>query len=239
MMGDKLRDAWLKVSSLVTRHSSLRYDHVIFDLDGTLVDSLADLSLAVNHALRSLELPALPVDMVAGYIGEGARILVQRALGDTHQNQFEEALGLFMAHYSPHLLDHTRPYPGVAAMLAELAARRVALSVLSNKPVAMSRAILDGLELSSYFVAVLGGDSLPTRKPDRAGVERLRALTDTPPDRMLLVGDSAIDARTAEAAGVAFCGATWGFNSAGLVGVATPARLIADPKELLAIVEGN
>ncbi len=226
----------LRGSSLVTDHASRRFDLVVFDLDGTLIDSLADLTAAVNHCLRALGAEALPREAVAGYVGEGARVLVQRALGARHQEHLEDGLRLFMTYYAAHLLDHTRPYPGIVEMLARLAARRLALSVLSNKPEAMSRAILDGLGLSAYFVAVLGGDSLSSRKPDPAGLEHLRALIATPPARVLVVGDSVIDLRAARAAGFAFCGVAWGMAPAALRHDAA-CRLIEDPLDLLSVVE--
>jgi phosphoglycolate phosphatase len=209
---------------------------IIFDLDGTLIDSRADLTAAVNHVLRGFAVPELPIEVVTGYVGEGARLLVQRALGVSNSALFDEGLRQFLAYYGAHLLDHTHPYPGVREMLVALAARGATLSVLSNKPQAMSRAILDGLGLSSHFVAVLGGDSLPARKPDPAGVEYLCALTGTPADRVLVVGDSLVDLRTAAAAAVDFCGVTWGFAPEALR-AAAPARIIDDPHELLGLAK--
>ena len=140
-----------------------------------------------------------------------------------------------MEFYGQHLLDHTRPYPGIVDMLSALSARPRALSVLSNKPAAMSRAIVDGLGLSVYFRAVLGGDSLPARKPDPGGLAYLQALTQTTADRMLVVGDSLIDVSTARAAGCAFCGVAWGFGAAALR-AADVALIIAHPLDLLAVV---
>jgi phosphoglycolate phosphatase len=110
--------------------------------------------------------------------------------------------------------------------------------VLTNKPERMSRAILEGLGLAVRFVAVLGGDSLPVRKPDPGGLDQLRALTGTPRERMLLVGDSGIDLRTARAGGVAFCGVAWGLVPEALA-AARPGRVIAHPRELIALVEGG
>ena len=217
--------------------AGLAYEHVAFDLDGTLIDSRADLASAVNHVLRSFGLPELPPTTLYRYVGEGARMLVERALGPAHQDRVAEALAAFLAYYGRHLLDATRAYPGIDAMLRALAGRGVALSVLTNKPVAMSRAILDGLGLGSRFVDVVGGDSLPTRKPDPAGLEMLRARTGTPPHRMLLVGDSAIDVRTGRAAGIPFVGVTWGLTPDGLL-AAAPERVIDDPGALVAIVDG-
>src|SRR5260370_11841239 len=134
-----------------------------------------------------------------------------------------------MAYYAAHLLDAARRYRGVEEALAALAARGAACSVLTNKPEAMSRAILDGLGLAARFVAIVGGDSLPVRKPDPAGLERLRALTATARERMLLVGDSGIDLRTARAGGVAFCGVAWGLAPQALE-AARPERILAHPR---------
>lgn len=211
------------------------FEHVVFDLDGTLVDSRDDLAAAVNHVLRSLRLAPVPVETLAGYVGDGARMLVQRALGPEHRGLLPRALEAFLGYYGDHLLDATRAYPGIADALAALRVRGVALSVLTNKPVAMSRAILAGLGLASSFGDVVGGDSLPVRKPDPAGLAHLAARTGSPRDRMLLVGDSAIDLRTAEAGCVAFCGVTWGFAPAALR-AAAPERLIDHPSELIDVV---
>jgi phosphoglycolate phosphatase len=212
------------------------YDHIIFDLDGTLIDSRADLAASVNFALRTLCLPEQPAETICGYVGEGARVLMQRALGEAHQDQLDRGLELFLGYYGAHLLDDTRPYAGIPETLDTLAARRMTLSVLSNKPEAMSRTILSGLGILRYFVTVLGGDSLPARKPDPAGIEHLRRLTHTPRERVVVVGDSAIDLQTARAAGVAFCGVAWGFAPASLR-AALAERIIEEPRELLTLVE--
>lgn len=213
----------------------MRYEHVVFDLDGTLIDSRADLAQAVNHMLRRLGLPQLSVETVTGYIGEGARMLVKRALGPEHEHRLEEGLTIFMAYYGAHLLEHTQLYPGIAAMLRQLRQRRVRLSVLSNKPMAMSRAILDGLGVLPLFDAVLGGDSFSTRKPDPGGLEHLRACAGTPAHKLLVVGDSLIDLHTARAAGLDFCGVSWGFGYAGLKDAGAQ-RIITEPAELLSVV---
>jgi len=222
----------------VSPRAALVYEHVAFDLDGTLIDSRADLTAAVNHVLRRLGLAELPPVILYRYVGDGARVLVERALGSDHQDRLAAGIEAFMAYYAAHLLDATRPYPGVEEALAALAARGVACSVLTNKPEAMSRAILEGLGLATRFVGVLGGDSLPVRKPDPAGLERLRALTATARERMLLVGDSGIDVRTARAGGVAFCGVAWGLAPETLE-AAQPERIITHPRELVAVVEGG
>jgi phosphoglycolate phosphatase len=219
----------------VRRVATPAYEHVVFDLDGTLIDSRADLAAAVNHVRACLGLPSIVPETVYAYVGDGARALVERALGPADADRVPAALALFMDYYAAHLLDATRPYPGVAETLERLAARGIALSVLTNKPVGMSRAILEGLGLLPRFVEVIGGDSLPTRKPDPAGLELLRGLTATPRARVLLVGDSPVDVQTAAAGGVAFCGVAWGLQPAALR-AARPERLIDTPQELLAVV---
>src|SRR5947208_16891206 len=194
------------------------YDHVAFDLDGTLIDSRADLTAAVNHVLRGLGLAELPPATLYRYVGDGARVLVERALGPEHQDRLEAAVEAFMAYYAAHLLDATRPYPGVEEALAALAARGVACSVLTNKPEAMSRAILDGLGLAARFVAIVGGDSLPVRTPDPTGLGQPRALTATARDRLPLVGDSGMPLGTGGVGRVACVGEAW--RAAGQAGEA-------------------
>jgi phosphoglycolate phosphatase len=215
--------------------SAMHYRHLVFDLDGTLVDSRADLAQAVNHVLRTLALPSLPLDVITGYIGAGARRLVQRALGPEHEHHLDEGLTRFMGFYGAHLLDHTRLYPGIADVLRALAQRGVGLSVLSNKPEAMSRAILAGLDVLPLFTMVLGGDSFAARKPDPEGLQQICARLAIPPEQMLMVGDSVIDLDTTRAAGIAFCGVAWGFGFADLETRGTH-PLIDAPDQLLSIL---
>ena len=222
----------------MTTPSRVAYEHVAFDLDGTLIDSRADLAGSVNEVLRRLGRPEIRPERLYGYVGDGARVLVQRALAGASADEIETGVGWFMEYYGAHLLDGTRPYPGIAEMLDALAARRVRLSVLTNKPAGLSERILEGLGLLPRFVGVVGGDSLPTRKPDPAGLEHLRRLTGTPAERTLLVGDSGIDVHTARAGGVDFCGVDWGLVPENLR-AANPARIVTEPRELVALVDGR
>jgi len=214
-------------------------DLLIFDLDGTLIDSKEDLCCAVNATRAHRGMPALANETVYSYVGEGAPVLIRRVLGSrATEADVKDALAFFLAYYNDHMIDHTALYPGVRETLDRLREAGVKMAVLTNKPERMSRAILEGLGLAARFVAVLGGDSLPVRKPDPGGLDQLRALTGTPRERMLLVGDSGIDLRTARAGGVAFCGVSWGLVPEALA-AAQPGRVIAHPRELIALVEGG
>lgn len=183
--------------------------HIAFDLDGTLVDSVADLAAAASELVTSLGGRPLSQDDVAMMVGEGAGVLVRRALTAAGLNpETPAALPRFLEIYGRRLLDTTVAYDGVPAML-QLAAGRARLSVLTNKPLAPSQRILDALGLAGYFDLVLGGDSGYGRKPDPGG---LRAAAAAAP-HVLLVGDSPIDAMTADAAGVTFVWAQYGFGA--------------------------
>jgi len=180
----------------------------IFDLDGTLVDSVDDLAASVNHALARVGLPPRRRDEVRGMIGNGARVLIERAVGP-HQELLDPALSAWREHYQAHLLDATRPYPGVAEALA--GAGRT-LAVISNKPGPMVRRILEGLGLLARFAGVLGGGDAPP-KPDPAGVRTILHRLGVAEADAILVGDSAVDAATARNAGIAFVAVTWGLTS--------------------------
>jgi phosphoglycolate phosphatase len=215
------------------------FAHVVFDLDGTLVDSAADLVAATNHVLQSFALPDVDGATLRTYVGDGARTLVARALGPAHAARVDEGVERFLAYYRRHLLDATRPYPGIGALLADLHARAIRVSVVTNKAEALSRPILEGLGLMRWIDALVGGDSLPTRKPDPAGLTSVLARTGTRRDAALMVGDSPIDRETAQAAGVAFCGVGWGFASRELAEELPPALLVADVAALRGLVEGG
>jgi phosphoglycolate phosphatase len=219
----------------VSGGTSLRYDHVAFDLDGTVVDSRADLAAAANHVLRSFGLPEIAPRSVYALVGEGARRLVERALGPGYATRVDEGVERFLDYYGTHLLDATVLYPGVAQALDALVDAGAALTVCSNKPEGYGRAILDGLGVASRFRAIVGGDSLATRKPDPAGMAALARVTGASRERTLLVGDSPVDVATAANAGVAFCGVAWGLDPDRLR-AAHPRTIVDTPAELLAVV---
>lgn len=188
-------------------------DALVFDLDGTLVDSRRDLAAAVNRTREDYGLDALPVDEVVALVGHGAAHLIRRVTEDLGPDRVPKALRCFFRHYRDRLLDTTHPYPGVEEMLEALAPHHP-LAILTNKPESFSRDILAGLGIARYFDHLLGGDSLPTRKPDPEGLRELARRLAISPGRLLLVGDSRVDADTARAANVPFAFVTWGFADA-------------------------
>jgi phosphoglycolate phosphatase len=211
-----------------------QFRHLIFDLDGTLVDTKDDLAAATNYMLAALGLPQLALAQVAGFVGNGARVLVEKALGPDQAHLVDRGFDLFMRYYSTHLLDHTRLYAGLEALLDEARQIGVVLSVLTNKPETPSRAILSGLGLDSFFADVVGGDTLPVKKPHPQGVLYLQRQTGVALQRTLLVGDSRVDYDTGAAAGVAVCGVTWGFGAADFTTL--PPRFLVDTVEQLRAV---
>lgn len=209
---------------------------LVFDLDGTLVDSSRDLAAAVNAMLAALQPLAAPIALadVRAFVGDGARSLVARSLAARGLGVAPEAgLSLFLDAYRERLLDTTRLYPGAEAALAALGAGRT-LAVLSNKPGGMSRQILSGLGVLGSFARVYGGDEVP-RKPDPGGLLRLIGELGADPGATLMVGDSANDVKAARAAGVAAIGARYGYGSPTLP-AERPDALIDSLRELRELV---
>jgi phosphoglycolate phosphatase len=213
--------------------SSLRL--VIFDLDGTLIDSRLDLIHSVNATLRHLDRPELPGDLIASYVGDGAPMLIRRALGDPKNEAFiKQALDYFLNYYRVHKLDFTRAYDGVEQMLKAIRiGNRVPrqMVVLSNKPVNASRAIVDALGLAEFFVRVYGGNSFPTKKPDPHGVRMILRESKAPAEEALIIGDSSIDVITGRNAGIWTCGVTYGFAPHTLC-EATPDVVVDRPQDI-------
>jgi phosphoglycolate phosphatase len=183
-------------------------DLLIFDLDGTLVDSKRDLAISTNAALRAVGLPERPELEIQGFVGEGARRLIEQAVAP-RQDRYAITRAAWEEHYAMHLLDHTALYPGFAELLDRLDGP---LAVHSNKPGAFARQIVEGLGLSQRFKVVLGGGDGSPHKPDPAGALWILSQLRTRPERAIYVGDSRIDAATAQSAGIRFIGAAWGFG---------------------------
>jgi len=189
---------------------------LIFDLDGTLIDSKLDLVHSVNAARGFMGLPPISEELVASYVGNGAPVLMRRALGpEASEEDVRRSLEFFLAYYRDHMLDNTRMYPGVKPALDRLHESGARLAVLTNKPVRFSRAIVEGLGLGRHFFQVYGGNSFEQKKPDPIGVETLLKECGAERDRTIMVGDSGVDVRTARNARIRACGVSYGFQPEG------------------------
>jgi phosphoglycolate phosphatase len=208
-------------------------DLLIFDLDGTLIDSRLDLAHSVNATRAHLGLPPLENERVYSYVGNGAPVLIRRALGErAAEAEVQEALEFFLEHYREHALECTTLYPGVREAVDRLYNAGKRLAVLTNKPVKISRVIVEGLGAGEYFFQVYGGNSFEFKKPNPIGVEALRNEAGVGRDGTMMVGDSSVDILTARNAGVRSCGVTYGFQPESL---ADPAPdLLVDRMEELA-----
>jgi phosphoglycolate phosphatase len=207
-------------------------DLVIFDLDGTLIDSKQDLVDATNATRIHLGMGPLGDDLVASYVGNGAPVLIQRALGpDASDELVARELEYFLKYYTAHLLDKTVLYPGVREALDQMKSRGVPMAVLTNKPTALSEAIVEGLGLGDHFFRIYGGDSFALKKPDPIGIDTLRREAKAKREATLMVGDSHIDIKTARNAGVQACGVTFGLQPETL-SIEPPDFLIDDMREL-------
>jgi phosphoglycolate phosphatase len=186
---------------------------LIFDLDGTLIDSRLDLAHAVNTARTRMNKGPLPHEQIFSFVGNGAPVLMKRAMGpDASEEDVRNALEFFLEYYRHHALDHTLLYAGVGESLERMHRAGLKLAVLTNKPVRTSRRILDGLGVGSLFFQVYGGNSFEHKKPHRIGVDTLRAEVNAAAGETWMVGDSYVDVQTARNAGVSSCGVTWGFQ---------------------------
>jgi phosphoglycolate phosphatase len=186
---------------------------IIFDLDGTLIDSSKDLTISTNATRAHFGLPPLDAKVVSSYVGNGAPVLVRRAMGpDATEETVASALAFFLKYYRVHALEHTKLYAGVREMIEDLARDGHWLGVLTNKPRKISFDILAALGIEHLFLQVYGGDTLANKKPDPAGILLMAKETAVPISETLMVGDSKVDVLTARNAGARSCGVTWGFQ---------------------------
>jgi phosphoglycolate phosphatase len=197
------------VHTTAPRFSSVRA--IIFDLDGTLIDSKLDLVHSVNATLRELNRPELPEEIISSYIGNGALVLVAKSLGPgAPPAELDRALKFFLSHYEAHKMDNTCAYPGVAEALQHLSA--MPMAVLTNKPERISVRILKALGLAKYFRAIYGGNTFSTKKPDPLGVNTILREFSVRPNEALLIGDSEVDVQTARNAGILSAVVNYGFG---------------------------
>ena len=205
---------------------------ILFDLDGTLADTQADLAAAINATRHWAGLPPLGLPAIRGAIGDGARALIERTV--PFPGPVEEPLRFFIGYYGSHCAVATRLYPGVPEMLE--ATRDRLRAIVTNKPERISRKILEAFAVDAHFVDVIGGDSLPARKPDPAGILAVMARHGIPAAETLMVGDSPIDVAAARAAGVACAGVAGGYADPAALREAKPDFLLKDLRGLLTIL---
>jgi phosphoglycolate phosphatase len=208
---------------------------IVFDLDGTLVDSGEDIARSVNELREQLGRPPLAHARIQSYVGNGVRKLLERSLGETEERELVRAEASYLSIYRRRLLETTRPYPGVVPALEALSRNR-ALAVLTNKPASESLRILEGLALRGYFRAVYGGDSFARKKPDPMGVRFLQEETGAGDDETLMVGDSTIDFETARNAMIRSCLVRYGMGPWN-ESEERPDYVVDDLRELQALLE--
>ena len=178
-------------------------DLMMFDFDGTLADTGEDIAASVNHALTALGMASKPVHVILGFVGDGLRILMERALGADDREKLEEAMKFFLCHYEKHLLDHTRLYPEAEETLNYFHCKKKV--ILTNKRYYLTMAIAKGLKIDRHFLEIVGSDSTPFQKPDGRVVAYLLEKYGVAPERAVLIGDSANDVAAAKNAGVLSC----------------------------------
>lgn len=210
---------------------------LIFDLDGTLIDSKLDLALSINAMLHHMGRATLLHETIYSFVGNGAPVLVRKSLGPGSSDEdADRGLAYFLSYYRTHMLDNTVAYPGVHEGLELMKAQPMA--VLTNKPVRFSQAILDGLGLARYFRFVYGGNSFDRKKPDPMGVEILLRDLSAAPREAMMVGDSEVDVRTARNAGIWACGVSYGLGAEGLA-VNPPDLMVDSLADLPAHLNGH
>lgn len=217
--------------------TGLPFDLVLFDLDGTLIDTAPEIALALNDTLRTLAIDPVPLEQVTRWIGHGTRELLVQALahrrGVTPQAvraapDFADTEARFERHYAAWCGTRSQPYPQVASALDALRAAGVRLAVVTNKEARYTARVLDAHGLMARFDRVISGDTLPVKKPNPLAVDDCRLRYGIARGRTLLVGDSAIDVQTARNAGVAIWAVPYGYNAGQPVADAAPDRLIED-----------
>lgn len=212
---------------------------ILFDLDGTLVDSLTDIAGSLNHVLGELGYPQHKLDAVRRFVGEGARHLVQSAMPDrSSELDIDRALALYKERYRTHLVVDTRPYDGLPALLDSLVARGAALGVVTNKPHAPAQELVQRLFAPDLFGVVVGDRPGRARKPDAAPALEAAATLGVAPERCLFVGDTAIDIHTAHAAGMIAVGVTWGLRDRAELEAARAHHVVTSVSELGAVLRG-
>ncbi|WP_144211972.1 phosphoglycolate phosphatase [Shewanella donghaensis] len=211
---------------------------IAFDLDGTLVDSVPDLAAATSATLIELGLPVCNESQVRSWIGNGARVLMQRALvfamgSDYSDGKLDAAMPLFMVHYQQHLQMHSKLYPQVISTLNALKSAGYPMAIVTNKPFRFTEPLLAAFEIDGFFSLVLGGDSLEKMKPDPLPLTHILQQWQLEPEQLLMVGDSKNDILAAKSAGVSSIGLTYGYNYGEDIGLSSPTAVCEQFNEIL------
>lgn len=207
---------------------------ILYDLDGTLVDTLQDITIAANHMLAQLCLPALTADEVKPFVGRGVLELIARCLNTDGSDAIDHGMHVYRAYYGQHLMDHSRLYPGARELLEHFTPRLQ--GVVTNKPNPYSTQLLEGLGVAGYFLEIIGGEGTYPRKPSPAGVQALMARAQAAADDTVFIGDSAVDVETGRRAGIMTVTVGHGLGDESELRAAQPDRFVADFAELLALV---
>ena len=229
-----------------TQGNTLKFENkklLIFDLDGTLINSALDLALAVNYMLETLGRDIFDEEVIHGWVGNGALMLVQRALSGNRtvdecldKSTVGNALDIFLEYYGKNLCNATIPYPNVTTTLNTLKEKGYTLAIVTNKPFAFVEPILEGLGLNGLFELILGGDSLPLKKPDPAPLLHVCERLSISEEQSLMVGDSKNDILAANACSMQSVGVTYGYNYGEDIGIYSPDIIINDFAELLEVL---
>lgn len=216
-----------------------QYDLLVFDLDGTLIDSTLDLALSVNATRVQEGLAPLSTARISSYVGNGAEMLIRRSLGSgATAESVRRGLRFFLMYYREHMLDNTRLYPGVREALEAWQAAGIGMAVLTNKPERFSADLIAGLGLGNMFARIYGGNSFATKKPDPYGLRVIMRELDGGPETTLMIGDSSVDVFTARNAGIACAGVTYGIRPEDFE-TARPDILVGDMRELVHCLEAR
>ena len=218
---------------------------LLFDLDGTLIDSVPDLSLAVNGMLDQMKKPSFPENTIRGWVGNGAQTLVRRALAGNREavpepdgEIFEEALNIFLKQYGENLCRATGPYEGVPETLEELYRKGYTMAVVTNKPSAFVLPILERLELADFFNLTVGGDDLPRKKPDPLPLLHSCEKLGVPIQQTVMIGDSSNDILAAKLANIISIGVRYGYNYDTPIESFGPDAVVDHFAEIMEILEG-
>ncbi len=211
----------------------LMIDLFIFDLDGTLINSTADIARAVNHTLRHLGEAELSEEVIRQNVGDGVLQLLRKCLLDRHQDRIDEAVTLFRSYYGAHLTDHTTLYPGVREILSHFSGKNKA--VLTNKPERFVRPILEGLGIGDQINFCIGGDGKSVPKPAAEPVLKILERFGVEKGRAVMVGDSAVDIETGKLGGILTCAFTGGYRSREELDAAKPDYMIDRMADLKSI----